>query len=158
MNEQIFDSFYSFDGNHEVSEKIQKLCYNQSIVDIKKDKSGEKLILVLSNGVELIAKSNEGCGGCDEGWFRYDDVIVLGETGNVITKIEVKCDYNSYYGGNDTEGSGSFTLVVYSLDKRILETKFEGGDNGYYGIGICISVDIPDKYLCAEESGGADNA
>ena len=155
MIEQKFDSF---DGNHEVSEKIQKLCYNQSIIDIKKVENGEKLILVLSNGVELIAQSNEGCGGCGNGWFCYDDVIVLGETGNVITKIEVKCDYNSYYGGNDTDGSGSFTLVVYSLDKRILETKFEGGDNGYYGIGIYISVDIPDEYLCAKESGGTDNA
>lgn len=131
------NKYMRFDESHgtfSVSDEIKKLCVGQSIVDIIKHKHGEELTLVLSNGVKLIAKSNEGCGGCSNGWFCYDEVLTYGENGNVITNIEVDCDYD------DNAESGTFTLKVYSLDKRILECAFSGGDNGYYGIGIEIAA------------------
>ena len=90
--------------------------------------------MVLSNGVQLIAKSNEGCGGCSNGWFYYDDVLTLGVDGNVITNISVDCNYDV------ASESGNFTLNIFSLDKRILSTRFSGSDNGYYGIGISLTV------------------
>ena len=134
----ISEKYEYLTGEYEVSQKIQELCYGQSIVDIKKESDGAKLILVLSNGVELIAESNEGCGGCGNGWFEYEDVIVLGTAGNIITKIGVECNYD------ESRDCGSFNLHVYSLDKRIIKADFRGEDNGYYGIGIYISVYVPD--------------
>jgi len=124
-------------GTHEISNELKKLIVGQSITEIIKDeKYGEFLTLVLSNGVEINVISNEGCGGCGNGWFRYSDIITTGVKGNVITNVNVDCNYDN------EEEYGTFTLNVYSLDKRILSADFTGGDNGYYGIGITMIATV----------------
>lgn len=124
-------------GTHEISNELKKLIVGQSITEIIKDeKHGEFLTLVLSNGVEINVLSNEGCGGCGNGWFAYNDVITTGVKGNVITNVNVDCNYDN------VEEYGTFTLNVYSLDKRILSADFAGGDNGYYGIGITMIATV----------------
>lgn len=131
-----FQMFNENSGTHEPEQIIKDVVCGQSIVEIQEN-SDTQLTLILSNGVKLIAKSNEGCGGCSNGWFFYDDVLTLGTDGNVITNVSVDCNYDE-----DSE-SGNFTLNIFSMDKRILSTRFSGVDNGYYGVGISLTV----KYL-----------
>lgn len=130
-----YQTFDDYSGTLEPEQIIKDIVCGQSIVDISED-SDTQLTLTLSNGVKLIAKSNEGCSGCCNGWFFYDDVLTLGVEGNVITNISIDCNYDV-----DVEG-GSFTLNIFSMDKRILSTRFSGEDNGYYGIGISLTVEF----------------
>lgn len=126
-----------FDGENrvdEVSKDFQDLIYGQSVIEvIHIDDYNIKLIL--SNGLVLHAKSNEGCGGCSNGWYDIDNILDLGITGNVITKVEVESP--------ECVENGTYKLFIYSLDKRMLEVDFTGGDNGYYGTGIVIYVKSP---------------
>lgn len=111
-----------------------------SIVDVIADRCEESLTLVLDNGVKLIATSNEGCGGCGNGWFcyNYDDVLSLGLKGNVITNLKVNCEV-------DGDG-GIYTLMIYTIDKR-MDIDFSGEDNGYYGMGISLEIVIPNETI-----------
>lgn len=143
-----YDSFNEEKGTYPIGDNWKNFILNHSIVDIKADEYGEYLTLILDNGVELIAQSNDGCGGCSNGWFTYTykNVLTLGLKGNVITGIEVNCDYdyNCEY--------GTFSLHIYTIDNR-LDIDFEGGDNGYYGIGINLIIEIPVstmKKMCKE--------
>ena len=130
-----------FDGENrvdEVDKDIQDLIYGQSVVEVRHvDEYNIKLIL--SNGLVLHAMSNEGCGGCSNGWYEIDNILDLGVTGNVITKVEVESPEDAWW--------GTYKLFVYSRDKRMLETNFTGStdDKGYYGCGIIIHVKSPDE-------------
>lgn len=137
-----------FDGENETIEidtNFSKYIYGQSITDIIEDKHGETLTLVLSNGLRLEVLSNEGCGGCSNGWYRYSEIIDTGAKGNIITKVEVEQPENSEW--------GTYSLFIYSNDKRILQTDFDGCDNGYYGVGIYMRVVIPEKILIKLSNG-----
>lgn len=123
----------------EIPEDFSEYIYGQSIVDIITEPDGALLQLVLSNGLILEVASNEGCGGCGNGWYCYDEVIDLGTEGNIITKVEVEQPEDSSW--------GTYTLFIYSNDKRIMETGFTGGDNGYYGVGISMGVKIPPETI-----------
>lgn len=111
-----------------------------SIIDIIMTEDETALTLVLDNGVKLIAQSNEGCGGCGNGWFFYDhnEVLSLGLKGNVITNLKVNCDENG--------DEGTYTIMIYTIDKR-MDVAFEGGDNGYYGMGIYLEIIIPNETI-----------
>lgn len=112
-----------------------------SIVDvIAWQADSTELTLILDNDVKLVAKSNEGCGGCGNGWFFYDyeNVLSLGLKGNVITNLKVNCDVNG--------DEGTYTIMIYTIDKR-MDIAFEGGDNGYYGMGISLEIIIPNETL-----------
>lgn len=142
MNINEILGFQGFDGEVdtiEVCKEIQKYVYGQSIVEIRETQGGEYLSLVLSNGLILEVDSNEGCGGCGNGWYCYSEVIDLGTKGNIITKVEVEQPNDSSW--------GTYTLFIYSRDKRILQTDFSGSDNGYYGVGITMRVVIPEETL-----------
>lgn len=119
----------------ELCKDLSDYIYGQSIVEINRHDCGDILDLVLGNGLVLRVASNEGCGGCANGWYCCDEVIDTGTQGNIITKVEVKQP-------EDCE-NGTYTLFIYSQDKRILEAGFSGCDNGYYGVGIYVSVTIP---------------
>lgn len=131
-----YQTFDECIGTYEPEQIIKDVVCGQSITNIITDSNGQTLTLELSNGVKLIAKGNEGCGGCANGWFTYNpkDVITLGTDGNVITNVSVYCNFD--YDKED----GYFTLNIYSLDKRLLYVNFDGCDNGYYGIGISLTV------------------
>lgn len=128
--------FNEVPNTQELEEKLQKYVYGHSIVSIV-PVSDEQLEFILDNNVVISVNSHEGCGGCYNGWFRYDKIITTGIKGNVITKVEVESE-------GDYEES-TFTINIYSYDKRIVSTAFNGVDNGYYGVGInvhCHSLDI----------------
>lgn len=133
------DDVYDYEKEvTEISSELSKYIYGQSIVDIKNEYETE-LTLVLSNGVELEVLSNEGCGGCGNGWYYCGEVIDTGTKGNVITKVEVEPPEDS------PEDHGTYSLYIYSNDKRILETSFTGSDNGYYGVGIRMRVRMTEE-------------
>lgn len=125
-------------GTYNVSDEILNSIKGKSIVKIQ-DCGDTNLILILDDGTRLIVESNEGCGGCDNGWFYHDleKVLSLGLEGNVITDIKVKCDFND-------DDEGTYTVQIYSLDKRY-NIECSGHDNGYYGIGISLNVYIDEK-------------
>jgi hypothetical protein len=138
MKEKEFERFDYESGTYEVCKSIRDLVYGQSIEKIT-EKTGNwhdntEFEITLSNNVVLVVRSNEGCGCCLNGWFEYDKIITCGTSGNVITNISVECDA--------TYEGGSFTIYIYSLDKRLVEAKFTGKDNGYYGIGIVLTAKI----------------
>lgn len=126
------------EGTFEVPENVRNEIYGQSIVKIDSSEC-YNLVLHLSNGTKLRVKSNEGCGGCANGWFLFDKVITCGTEGNVITRVEVNTTVNE---NSWSEYEGSYTIYIYSQDKRILETTFSGEDNGYYGVGIELIVEM----------------
>lgn len=131
-----YEDFDSENCVDEVSKDIQDLIYGQSVVEVRHI-DDYNIKLVLSNGLVLHAMSNEGCGGCSNGWYDIDNILDLGITGNVITKVEVESPKFAE--------DGTYKLFIYSLDKRMLEVDFTGCDNGYYGTGIIISVKSSDK-------------
>ena len=120
----------------EVSKDIRDLIYGQSVVEVRHIDC-YNIVLILSNGLVLHAMSNEGCGGCSNGWYDIDNILDLGITGSVITKVEVESPKFAE--------DGTYKLFIYSLDKRMLEVDFTGCDNGYYGTGIVIYVKSIDE-------------
>ena len=126
------------DGTEELNEDIQKLVYGQSIVEIIEhdNPSHHVFDLVLSNGTVLQVEGNKGCAGCGRGTFNYKELITCGFEGNVITKVEVES--TDIADDDDYDYAGTFTINVYSIDKRIVQAEYSGTDNGYYGIGLAI--------------------
>ena len=107
-----------------------------------KDKYGEMVTFVLSNGLHLEFHSNEGCGGCGNGWYYCDEIIIdTSPNGNIITNVQIEEPEDSC--------CGTYSVFIYSNDKRIVQADFSGTDNGYYGTGIWAQVVIPEEKLIA---------
>lgn len=148
MAKELYKFFDDKKGVVEITPDMRESIIGKSIIKIKTLNETEEghlysqLILVLNDGTELIIDSNQGCGGCYNGWFEYDinKVITLGLEGNVITNVNVNCDVTD--DGNDA--SGTFTVQIFSIDKRY-DIDFNGQDNGYYGIGISLEVKMLDS-------------
>lgn len=94
---------------------------------------------MLDDGTELYLKSNEGCPGCDSGWYSLVKVAI---TDNIITSARVHCapddpsDFRS--------GKGVYQIFVFAEDREINVASFEGSDgNGYYGTGFALTVVAP---------------
>lgn len=82
--------------------------------------------LTLDNGIVLIARGNEGCGGCEMGWFY---LTALNACDNAITKVELVEKNDMVY-----------SIFVYAEDNRINLLTYQGEDNGYYGVGYTLRV------------------
>ncbi len=138
-----------FDGENKVEtlDKIaEKFILGQSIIDIIEDKCKEMVTFVLSNGLHLEFHSNEGCGGCSNGWYYCDEIIIdTSPNGNIITNVQIEEPEDSC--------CGTYSVFIYSNDKRIVQADFSGSDNGYYGTGIWAQVVIPEEKLIALCSG-----
>lgn len=108
-------------------EKIKELLMYRKIVKVEND------TLYLDNGIGLEVLPNEGCGGCNSGWYSITE---LNKCDNVITNVEFECsDIDDEY--DDT----SYRIFVYAEDKRIKILQVDGTDgNGYYGTGYSIKV------------------
>lgn len=92
----------------------------------------EGYILTCNEGTTIEVETNEGCGGCTNGWSSFDDLKKLEIDNNVITNIEVK------YSKEDED---KFVMYVYYADHKI--NKLNGDDgygNGYYGGGFYITI------------------
>lgn len=137
-----------FVGDNEKTEYLdeiaEKYILGQSIVNIKDD--NEQVTFTLSNGLELQFVSNDGCGGCENGWYTSDGVIDTRENGNIITKVEVKDPKHA--------DCGTYSVFIYSNDKRIIQADFTGSDNGYYGVGIWARLILPEDVLIKLSNGG----
>ena len=137
-------SFCEFNETVELESDLKKFVYGQSIVAIVPINS-KYLQLILDNGIIINVESNEGCAGCYNGWWEYDSIITEGIEGNIITKVEVISKSNEK---DENCISGTFSINIYSRDKRILSGEFNGCDDGFYGVGItiqCCSIDNIDK-------------
>lgn len=104
-------------------------------------------VMTLSNGVRIIAKPNEGCGGCDSGWYFLENINTID---HVITDVEItykdKKESDETYGEEKTfvpaERTGweyyydtTYFLKIYSEGVFVgnaLEVVGSDG-NGYYG-------------------------
>lgn len=102
-----------------------------------KDKYGYNVdgyILTCKDGTIIEIATNEGCGGCGNGWSSFEDLKKLEENNNVITNVEVKYTEG---GWEDDE----FTMFVYYEDNTINQLKGDDGyGNGYYGGGFYITI------------------
>ena len=119
---------HSDDANFE--EEVKKLLLYRKI--IKADKQDEQTgVLTLDNGMQLIVKGNEGCGGCGNGWYYLDE---LNDCDNIITNVE--CILDGY------EFDGVYHIFIYADNKKINCVQYSGSDNGYYGTGYHLFIKI----------------
>lgn len=91
-------------------------------------------VLTCKDGTIIEIATNEGCGGCSNGWSSFKDLKKLEENNNIITNIEVKYTEDGWY---DDE----FTIFIYYEDNTINQLKGDDGyGNGYYGGGFYITI------------------
>ena len=110
------------DDSHFESEVKQLLLFRKIV---KTERLSDQIgVLTLDNGTELIVEGNEGCGGCSYGWFYLEE---LNNCDNAITNV--KCDIK------DTDDEVTYHLFVFAENKQIECVRYEGCDNGYYGMG-----------------------
>ena len=87
-------------------------------------------ILTCKDGTIIEIATNEGCGGCGNGWSSFEDLKKLEKNNNVITNIEVK------YMRDD-----EFTMFIYYEDNTINQLNGDDGyGNGYYGGGFYVTI------------------
>lgn len=77
--------------------------------------------------------TNEGCGGCSNGWSSFDDLKKLEKNHNIITNIE--CMYNNTY-----DEDNEFKLFIYYQDDMLTLEGNDGYGNGYYGGGFYVTI------------------
>ncbi len=107
-----------------IGKSIKKVTHCSSYLD------GERFNLICDDGTVIEIETNEGCGGCGNGWSYFDDLMKLEESDNVITDIKVKYKYDD-----------EFVMFVYYIDNKYI--KLEGTDgygNGYYGGGFYVTI------------------
>lgn len=91
-------------------------------------------ILTCKDGTIIEIATNEGCGGCGNGWSSFEDLKKLEENNNVITNVEVKYE-NKWCEDDD------FTIFIYYEDNTINQIKGDDGyGNGYYGGGFYVTI------------------
>ena len=91
-------------------------------------------ILTCKDGTIIEIATNEGCGGCSNGWSSFEDLKKLEENNNIITNIEVKYTEDGW--DND-----EFTMFIYYEDNTINQLKgSDGYGNGFYGGGFYITI------------------
>lgn len=92
-------------------------------------------ILTCKDGTVIEIATNEGCGGCGNGWSSFEDLKKLEENNNVITNVEVKYE-NKWCEDDD------FTMFIYYEDNTINQIKGDDGyGNGYYGGGFYVTIE-----------------
>ena len=118
-----------------------KFLIGKSIIKVEnkkiKDEYGDLVdgyVLTCSDRTIIEVATNEGCGGCSNGWSSFDDLKKLEENNNIITNIKVQ--YSKDYWEND-----EFQMFVYYEDGQINELNGDDGyGNGYYGGGFYVTI------------------
>lgn len=124
----------SWNGNLDQTDvdQIKELLIGRKVINVEND------IMALDNGTVLRIIPNEGCGGCNSGWYYLKQ---LNKINNAITNVEV-CEEDIPYDENNDEPR-AYRIYVYAdgiVGKQTL-LSVEGDDgNGYYGTGYEIEV------------------
>ncbi|MEE3344436.1 MAG: hypothetical protein VZS44_10120 [Bacilli bacterium] len=112
-------------------DEIKKLLLYRKIVDVQLHNDDMTGTMVLDDGTTLKIVSNEGCGGCSNGWYYLEE---LNKCDNAITNVELVYDVRGY--------DEVIQIFVYAEDTRIKIIDVYGDEgNGYYGRGFVIYVE-----------------
>ena len=87
--------------------------------------------MTCDDGTIIEIATNEGCGGCSNGWSSFEELIKLQENNNVITNV--LCKYDDIY---DDE----FQLFIYYENDMMTIKGDDGYGNGYYGGGFYVTI------------------
>lgn len=113
---------------------IADMLIGHKVIDIE---NGDTL--VLDNGTKLLVEPNEGCGGCESGWYSIEHIA---SCNNAITNVEFDC----YDEGDKWDCYTHYKIFVIADGIRTELLDVYGTDgNGYYGTGYSIDVYVPNK-------------
>lgn len=91
--------------------------------------SDEKI--VTTDGIEIEIETNEGCGGCGNGWSSVDFELQNANLDAAIMNVSVESVPNSE----------RYILFIYMADNSTMRYDLdEGWGNGYYGGGFYLTV------------------
>lgn len=98
-------------------------------------------ILTCSDDTQIIVATNDGCGGCRNGWSSFEDLKKLETNHNVITNV--KCEYKKI--DYASEGfklyeDDEFNLFIYYQDDMLTIKGSDGYGNGWYGGGFYVTI------------------
>lgn len=129
MKKQITHS-----NDRDFNEKMKEILLYRKIVKAELI-DDQTATLTLDNVVKITTVGNEGCGGCCGGWFYLNK---LNDCDNAITNVECVCNEE---GGNDDY---VYQIFVFTTDDKIECVQYSGCDNGYYGTGFEVYVEVGD--------------
>ena len=95
--------------------------------------------ITLDDGTELYIHGNEGCGGCESGWYWLEQVYKQGSRQARIMSAYVA------YGEDDEEAPSVYTLFVMvdgNPTQLPLATVRGDNGNGYYGNGFTLTATV----------------
>lgn len=121
MNKKEFQ-VDGIDFNFLIGKKINKV--------IEKNSWGVDEYILVCDDCIITITTNEGCGGCGNGWSSIKDLKKL-EGNSVITNVV--CKYS------ESEWSDKFKLFIYYHDKTLEIEGDDGYGNGYYGGGFYVT-------------------
>lgn len=116
-------------------EKMKRELFGHRIIKVEGSKGDGEGYLYLDNGRRLHLVGNEGCGGCGNGWFYLTKDLDFND--NAIMNVELEEDRTGY-------DDYVYRLWIISSNTKINSVEFGGYDNGYYGTGFEVFVEIND--------------
>lgn len=104
----------------------------QKIVRVETNRM--ETILITNDGTRLTIETNEGCGGCSNGWSEIDIPNDLVDSENGIVAVDI----------SDDNGSEVFTISIFKENGLVSKLSTDDGyGDGYYGGGFQVSVKYP---------------
>jgi len=118
-----------------------EFCDGADIVPILKSLIGQKIVkieyvgdspsLITDQGVGITVTTNEGCGGCSNGWSTFEFFDDLVDSENAIVDVGIE----------DGEGSESLTISIFKENGNVSKILTDDGyGNGYYGGGFTVEI------------------
>lgn len=111
----------------------------KKIVEIKEPNFSNREVAfaecVCSDGTILQISTNEGCGGCRNGWsdINHDEFFNLANHDNAIMNIK--------YERNDKYGDEYKAFIYFDMEEKPAIVNFDDGTgNGYYGYGFWVNI------------------
>lgn len=119
--------------DNDFEDKMKSELFGRRIVRVEGAEGDEEAYLYLDNGKRLLLVGNEGCGGCCNGWYYLKNINTFD---NAITNVELCVDVS------DNGYDDVYKLFVLSAYNKMNVATYEGSDNGYYGTGFSVFVEI----------------
>ncbi len=113
------------------SEKLSEMFVGRRILHASYSAEGS-VVYELDNGEKLELLPNEGCGGCENGYFA---LTAYENFPHVITRVEIDDDQQD----TEYEGKATVRLFVYGEGLSTTLATVAGSEgNGYYGRGFSV--------------------